>query len=268
MSNFTGTVDYYRRYRPGIPTDVANVLIAASAVETPRRLLDLGTGTGHVVLAIGDRFDEVVAADPDAGMLAAAHDSLRAALPADVMLRLVHATAESFTTPPGWTASLVTICRAFHWMDKPAVLARLDQRVSPAGTVAIFADRSFWTASNPWQTAVRQIITEFLGTQRRAGDSVFTHADRPFGEILAESAFSVVEEVRVPVRRTWTAESVLGYLYSTSFAARRLFGDRVHEFEEAIISTLTEHSENGSLVEDNEFLIHLGRRRGPRTPTR
>ena len=60
MSNFTGTVDYYRRYRPGIPADVANVLIAASAVETPRRLLDLGTGTGHVVLAIGDRFDEIV----------------------------------------------------------------------------------------------------------------------------------------------------------------------------------------------------------------
>jgi hypothetical protein len=41
-----------------------------------------------------------------------------------------------------------------------------------------------------------------LGEQRRAGNGIFTHHDRPYSEILAESAFSDVEEIIIPVQRT------------------------------------------------------------------
>ncbi|CAK7288221.1 hypothetical protein SGPA1_60123 [Streptomyces misionensis JCM 4497] len=36
-----------------------------------------------------------------------------------------------------------------------------------------------------------------------------------YSEIMEESPFGRVEEARIPVHRTWTAESILGYLYST-----------------------------------------------------
>jgi predicted TPR repeat methyltransferase len=52
MSVFHGTVGFYRQYRPGLPESVADVLDAAVAETTPRRLLDLGTGTGLVVEAL------------------------------------------------------------------------------------------------------------------------------------------------------------------------------------------------------------------------
>lgn len=263
MSMFAGTIGFYRRYRPGIPETVAAVLDQAAPKRSPRRLLDVGTGTGLVVEALLGDFDDIIATDNDPDMIAAAQAALRPALPEGTSLLLIEATAEAFTPPPGWRADLVTICRAFHWLDQPTVLRRMDAQVAPDGAVAIFGDNSFWAAGNPWKTAVRQVIQDFLGEQRRAGSGSFQHHDRPYSEIMAESPFHEVEETRVSVRRVWTTESILGYLYSTSFAAPHLFGDRLDDFEQAVQATLAELSDNDTFEEDNEFLIRIGRRSRP-----
>lgn len=260
MSTFAGTVEHYRKYRPGIPEDVANILAAAVPEHHPRRLLDVGTGTGLVVEALLTRFDDIIAIDTDADMLAATEAAMRPTVPAGTRMVLQRRSAEEFTPPEGWHADLVTICRAFHWLDQPAVLARLDGQVTPDGAVAIFGDNSFWAAGSPWKSAVRAVIQDFLGEQRRAGAGVFSHHDRPYSEIMQESAFNRVEELRVPVRRVWSTESILGYLYSTSFAAPHLFGDRLAEFEAAVTRKLSEFSDSDTFDEDNEFLIRIGRR--------
>ncbi|MEV3857671.1 class I SAM-dependent methyltransferase [Streptomyces sp. NPDC050095] len=262
MSLFTGTTTYYRQFRPGIPADVAAVLDQAAPArpDIGRRLLDVGTGTGLVAEALLDRFDDVIAIDNDADMLAAAESALRPKLPAGSHLALVESTAEDFTPPAGWQAELVTICRAFHWLDQATVLNLLDSQVAPDGVVAIFGDNSFWAAGSDWKEAVRDVVKSFLGEQRRAGSGTFQHHNRPYSEIMEESPFNEVEEVRVPVERTWNAESILGYLYSTSFAAPHLFGDRLKEFEAAVKVRLTDFSDNDTFAEENEFLIRLGRR--------
>ncbi|MEU9079659.1 class I SAM-dependent methyltransferase [Kitasatospora sp. NPDC048538] len=260
MSLFTGTVGYYRQYRPGIPEEVATVLDQAAPKSSPRRLLDVGTGTGLVAEALLDRFDDIIAIDNDSEMLAAAESALRAALPDGTALALVESTAEDFTPPAGWLADLVTICRAFHWLDQATVLALLDNQVAPDGAVAIFGDNSFWAADSPWKQSVRAVVQEFLGEERRAGSSTFKHHNRPYSEIMEESPFNQVEEIRVPVQRTWTTDGILGYLYSTSFAAPHLFGDRLAEFETAVRAVLAEHSSDDTFLEDNEFLIRIGRR--------
>lgn len=260
MSLFTGTTDYYREYRPGIPREVADILDTAAPQHMPRRLLDIATGTGLVVEALLGRFDDVIAYDNDAQMIATAEAALRLMLPAGSSLSLVEVEAERFEPPNGWQADLVTICRAFHWLDQEAILRQLDDQVSPDGVVAVFGDNSFWAAGTGWKVAVRSVIKEFLGGERRAGSGMFKHHDRPYSEILRESAFSTVEELRVPVARTWSRESVLGYLYSTSFAAPQLFGDRLGEFESRIADALEAFSTEDVYVEENEFLIRLGRR--------
>ncbi|MGW6482719.1 class I SAM-dependent methyltransferase [Streptomyces sp. NPDC055059] len=262
MSLFTGTATYYRQFRPGIPDDVAEVLDRAAPARPGggRRLLDVGTGTGLVAEALLGRFDDIIAIDNDADMLAAAESALRPKLPAAAHLSLVESTAEDFTPPSDWQAELVTICRAFHWLDQASVLNLLDRQVAPDGVVAIFGDNSFWAAGSDWKEAVRDVVKSFLGEERRAGSGTFQHHNRPYSEIMEESPFNEVEEVRVPVERTWNADSILGYLYSTSFAAPHLFGDRLKEFEVAVKGRLADFSDDDTFPEDNEFLIRLGRR--------
>ncbi|GGW61989.1 methyltransferase [Streptomyces lucensis JCM 4490] len=264
MSLFAGTASYYRQFRPGIPEDVAETLDQAAPHRSrgQRRLLDIGTGTGLVAEALLGHFDDIIAIDSDADMLATAESALRPKLPEGTRLPLVESTAEDFVPPAGWKADLVTICRAFHWLDQTAVLAPLDDQVAPDGVVAILGDSSFWTATNPWKEAVRDVIKTFLGEERRAGSGTFQHHSRPYSEIMEESPFGRVEEARIPVHRTWTAESILGYLYSTSFAAPHLFGDRLPQFEIAVKERLADFSEGDTFPEENEFLIRFGRRSG------
>ncbi|MCZ4100755.1 class I SAM-dependent methyltransferase [Streptomyces sp. H39-C1] len=261
MNVFEGSAGYYGRYRPGLPPEAVALLAGAGSPSSrPRRLLDLGTGTGLAVKALLDRFDDIIALDTDVEMLAIAETDLRWRLPAGVRLSLCHGAAEEFLPPPGWRADLVTICRVFRWLDRPAVLARLNQHVAPDGAVAVLADRSLWTATNPWQQAVRSVVQDFLGPQRRAGSGVFPATPEPFGQTLRASAFSDVTESFVPVRRAWSADGVLGYLYSTSFAAPHLFGDRRDHFEAAVRQVLGCFSDTDTFIEDNTFVIHLGRR--------
>lgn len=262
MNLFTGTASYYRQFRPGIPQDVAAVLDQAGPgrASAPRRLLDLGTGTGLVAEALLGRFNDIIAVDNDAEMLAVAESALRPELPEHSHLSLVESTAEDFLPPGGWKADLVTMCRTFHWFDQPTVLRLLDNQVAPDGVVAIFGDNSFWAAGSPWKEAVRGVIKTFLGEERRAGSGTFQHHNRPYSEIMEESPFDQVEEVRIPVQRTWTAETILGYLYSTTFAAPHLFGDRRDEFEAAVKQRLAEFTADDNFPEDNEFLIRIGRR--------
>ncbi|GIH70732.1 class I SAM-dependent methyltransferase [Sphaerimonospora thailandensis] len=260
MNTFTGTTPYYRRYRPGIPPEAAELLASrVNHLAPPRRLLDLGSGTGQVPAALWEAFTEVDVVEPDEGMITQAGAALRPLLPGTTTLRLHHRRAEDFAPPyAGWMADLVTICRAFHWMDQPAVLKALDGYVSADGAVAVMGDGSLWTARTTWTDALRALIQEFLGEQRRAGSGqTYAHHDKPYAQVLAESAFCQVEETRIPVRRIWTPEQVIGYLYSTSFAARPLFGDRIEEFEAAATDLLTTHAGTGALVEDADFQIVL-----------
>ena len=262
MSLFEGTADFYRRYRSGVPPEVAQVLDDAAPGRVPgrpRRLLDLGTGTGFVIEAERDRFDDIIGIDADPGLLQAARDSLVAAPGQSIIFQL--SRAEDFTPPPGWTADLVTICRAFHWFDRPAVLARLDTQVGPRGVVAIFGDDSIWAANAPWKSEIQTVLAEFLGERRRAGNGTYTRPPRPYTDDLDASPFSAWERVVVPVRRQRTLDSVIGYLHSTSFAAPHLFGDRLDEFDQALTDRLPTVSDaDGLFVDDNAFDFLLARR--------
>ncbi|MGW5688894.1 class I SAM-dependent methyltransferase [Nonomuraea sp. NPDC003754] len=262
MSTFAGTARYYRLYRPGIPVEAVQLLTAeADRVAPARRLLDLGTGTGQVPAALHQAFTEIDAVEPDDAMIAQADAALRPQFPE---VRLHHQAAEDFAPPyPGWRADLVTICRAFHWMDQPVLLKKLGGYVADTGVVAVMGDGSLWTARSPWTDALRELIQRFLGEQRRAGDQTYAHHDRPYAEVLAESAFSHVREHRIPLTRVWTPEQVIGYLYSTSFAARTLFGDRIEEFEDAATTLLQQFAHDGPLLEDAEFQVVLARRPRP-----
>ena len=76
------------------------------------------------------------------------------------------------------------------------------------------------TASGPTTPAGRarltMILAEFLGEARRAGSGTYQRPT-PYTDDLEGSAFTAWEQLKVPLRRERSLDSVIGYLHSTSF---------------------------------------------------
>ncbi|MGK5543423.1 methyltransferase domain-containing protein [Streptomyces sp. URMC 127] len=263
-SPFTGTAPFYRRYRPGLPPQAAALLARQVAdVEEPT-LLDLGSGTGQVPLALHKVFARVDMVEPDPGMVAEAKRLQPYLEGPGQTVRLHNVMAEDFTPPSEtWHADLVTICRAFHWVSQDTVLRQLETWTTPQATVAVMGDKSLWTLDHSWTKALRMLIQSFLGDNRHAGPGgIFNPHSRPYADVLAESAFSDVQEYQFEEQREWTPYQVIGYLSSTSFASRAVFGDKWPAFERQALRLLIEHCDQGTglLTEENTFSVLLAYR--------
>lgn len=212
MSAFEGTASYYTRFRPPYPTELIRRLAAfANLRRDVDRVLDLGAGTGHVTIPIASHALEVVAVEPDDGMV----NALQTAAPANV--KVIQARVEDM--PDVGRFALTTAGRSIHWFASDDLFARLEA-ITPR--VALLGGQS------EAQMAVLEIAREF-----RTSDSGRTPDKRLYGEILSASPFSDVEQISVEVERTWTVDQLIGFTYSTSFASLVRLGDRRDAFEAA-----------------------------------
>lgn len=260
MNALVTTASYYRRYRPGIPAGLAAMFALEAATGSPRRLLDIGTGPGTVADALLTYFDEVIAIDTDPQMCVAAEDVLRPRVSALQQLQIRHARGEDFVPPAGWHPQLVTCGRVFHWLDQPRFLDRLNEYAAPDAALVVFSDRDLWATDGTWQQTARSVVQRFLGDQRRAGGGVFGPSGTPYEQVLSASAFSEVTTATIPVHREWSIPEVIGYLYSTSFAAPHLFGDSGDAFEEQLTTAHSPFTDGGLLAEENAFTVFTARR--------
>ena len=255
---FQGTAHHYATYRPGIPEEVVTYVRDLFELDGGSALLDMGCGTGLSTLAFAPLFTRTVAFDPDAAMLAEA----RARTPDSLHIQWQQRSDQDVTAAEG-PYRLALACRSLHWMNQRRLLATLHHVLQPGGGVAIIGDGSFWTGSDPWQATVREVIQSFLGTSRRAGNTVFAAPNEPYEVLLADTGYADIRFTQIPITRDWDVEHILGYLYSTSFSARHLYADRLAEFEDALRSELLESSHGvdhfvDHFVEHATFAVHTG----------
>jgi len=254
---YRGTHEYYAKYRPGIPEEVINVIVEHFDIKPSDRILDIGCGTGQVALAMEGKCGEMVCLDPDPKMLEWAKKTTKNS---KIRLIWINRGSEDLGKIKEELGifKLATICRAFNWMDQDQVLKDLDGLISEDGGVAVFGDKSLWTGDEEWQQAVKKVIQKYLGEERRAGKGKFKASDEPWDDIIARSAFRFIKIHDVPIIRDWDVESIIGYLFSTSFAASHLFGDQLERFKEETKNVLLSINQKGVFQENAVWAITLG----------
>jgi SAM-dependent methyltransferase len=257
-SPFEGTAEYYAKYRPGIPSVVVDYLRDRFHLDGSGSALDLGCGTGQLTFALAPHMAETVGLDPDAEMIGAAQKEHLKHDAAGDQIRWEVRAAESITPSEG-PYKLVTMCRAFVWMDQYPVLRRLKDVICTGGGVAIIGDGSFWSGSEGWQKGIKRTVQSFLGEARKAGKSgLFFDTGEPYTDMLRKTGYQDVQRADFKVEREWSFEAILGCLYSTSFAAKSLFGDRIEEFEAALFTELGEPADAKKFLERGEFAVQSG----------
>jgi ubiquinone/menaquinone biosynthesis C-methylase UbiE len=156
----------YDSFRPAPPAVLLDVLTRASGVERPRRVVDLGCGTGLSTRAWAARAGEVVGVEPQTPMREQAEAATDAA-----NVRYVAAYSDATGLAEG-SADIVTCSQSFHWMDPVATLAEAARILRVGGVFAAYDydvppfvepevdaafERYFW---------LRREVRERLGLQR------------------------------------------------------------------------------------------------------
>jgi len=254
---FDGTYEYYAKYRPSIPEEVINIIVKYFDIKPSDRILDIGCGTGQVALAMEGRCGEMVCLDSDPEMLKQAK---KATKDSQMKLTWINRGSQDLREVKENLGifKIATICRAFHWMNQRQVLEDLDGLIDENGGIAIFGDKSFWTGQEKWQQAVKRVVQKYLGEERRARTDTFKQSDERWEDIIARSPFKSVKTQQVSIMRNWNVESIIGYIFSTSFAAPHLFGDQLDRFKEEVKTILLTLNSKGVFQENAVWSVVLG----------
>ena len=221
--------------RPAYSPRLIARVVELCSLGARHRVLDLGCGPGMLAIAFAPYVGAVVAVDPEPEMLKIACAAAEAVANA---ITFAEGSSNDLGDQFGRFA-LVTIGRAFHWMDRVETLRRLDRIVEPSGAIALFHDATIKAPENQWHEEFKAIVERYAGAghESRHGPDWLNHE-----VVLLGSAFSRLEQISVIERRQMAAATLADRALSFSTTSPSHLGaekaaalaDEVRAFAERI----------------------------------
>lgn len=226
---FDRAVEHYVAARLQYDQRLLDWLVRDTGAEG-KRVLDLGCGPGFIANALAPQVAEVIGLDPSPNMI----DAARAAAAPNARFEVGSSEDLSAVAAP---VHLVTIGRAFHWMNRAQTLADLDRLVVPGGAIALVHDKAVEVPGNRWWTDFNAVAKSFAVlddyNRHRASDDWLPHED-----VLMRSAFDSLRSIAVYHTHDWTFERLMRNTLSRSATTEALLGDRLTALEEATRAAL------------------------------
>jgi len=258
---FAGTAGCYARYRPRYPRAVFDRIIEVFEPGGEDILLDLGCGTGEVVLPLAAYFGKVLAWDPDGEMLEIARRKAAEQGATNIVFE-----QKSSDDLPGLDKKikLVTMGQSFHWMNGKSTLEEIKKHLVDSGGVAIMSARhglhvysSLFDEPNELTAKRNEIVREvgikYLGEKRKAGKGQYQRGEKPWIELLGEAGFADIEETIFDETMERTVDETIGFLYSTSWGNKNQLGDKADAFEQELKEKLLALAPSGVFEEKITF---------------
>jgi ubiquinone/menaquinone biosynthesis C-methylase UbiE len=190
-SSFGSRAAEYAEHRPDYPREAIEWGLSGAA-GTPRRVLDLGAGTGKLTLGLVELGLDVTAVEPDPEMRA----ELERLVPSATSL------AGQAERIPLLAAGVdaVFVGQAFHWFDVPAAMTEIARVLRPGGVLVPMWN--YEDESVPWvaefgklgRTGVSRAWTD--GNQEPATHAAFDPFEsQTFHHVQRRTAESLVETI-------------------------------------------------------------------------
>lgn len=253
---FKSTVPFYERYRLGYPERLIKRVIEFTGLAPGDAVLDLGTGPGLLAVRFAAAGMNVSAADPEPDMLAAAADAARSA---GVTLQLCQRSSYDLTPEMG-PYRLVTMGRAFHWMDREATLRMLERTVTEDGAIALFHDDHPDTTENRWTKVMREVGDRYGRSAEPHVAERHAEGYRSHASVLLTSRFSILDGISITIEKPISLDEIVGRAFSMSTCARDKLGSRAAAFEDELRAALRQLSGDGRFTEIVEFKALVARR--------
>ncbi|HEY8790245.1 MAG TPA: class I SAM-dependent methyltransferase [Actinopolymorphaceae bacterium] len=255
-SIFAGAARYYEQGRLPYPPGLADAFTERLGADGTGRLLDVGCGPGSIALRLAARYRHVIGIDSDADMIAEAQ---RLAIDRQVVnATFVLGRAEAL--PMGYGMfDTITFAASFHWMERERVAAITRGMLLAGGAVVhVDTDRADVDTTSeryppPPAAAIARCVRDYLGEQRRAGQSVGFVSPADEDDVWRGAGLAGPEVVRVPDGRVLdrTIDDVVAGTLSMSNSAPHLFGPRLDAFEADLRALL------GAAASGGFFNVHV-----------
>jgi SAM-dependent methyltransferase len=187
-SSFGSRAAEYAEHRPGYPREAIEWGLSG-ATGTPRRVLDLGAGTGKLSLGLAELGLDVTAVEPDPEM----RDELARVVPSATSLA---GRAEAIPVPDA-AVDAVFAGQAFHWFDVPAAMTEIARVLRPGGVLVPMWN--YEDESVPWVAEFTELGRD--GARRPVSGDDLRQVTHP--------AFEPFESDRFRHAQRRTAESLL-----------------------------------------------------------
>jgi hypothetical protein len=139
-------------------------------------------------------------------------------------------------------------------MDRDRVLARLAETIEDGGGLALINPGSR-RPQESWEDVAGEIVSKYLGARGRHPSMNAEPKHKP--ALLRSTPFCRFTTREFPSEIERDIPSILGFLYSTSGAAKPLFGDRATAFEAELIEALLRLNPSGRFNERLETEVLL-----------
>ncbi len=272
-SLYSGSADYYAAGRMPYPSSVVWTLRDTLGLDGTGRLLDVGSGPGTLTIPLAGFFAESVAVDADADMIEAGRSTAESLGLNSISWQALR--AEELPADLG-RFQVITFAQSFHWMDQATVARTVAGMLEQGGSVVHLGattDKgtgetprtSLHYPKPPWDE-INELVRDYLGTKKRAGQGV--RPTESFGterDVFAAAGFGAPQSIEVPhnFARVRTINEIVAAVYSLSYSAPHLFGDRKDEFEAELRELLASRSALGGLFAEQVGSVRLTFWRAP-----
>ena len=264
---FEGTAGYYAAGRPPYSAQLADTMARELSLDGTGQLLDVGCGPGVLELSLAPLFGQIMALDPEPGMLRAGQRRCQQAGVANV--RWVQGVAADIAALNLGPVRAVTFGQSFHRVRQREVAEAVYDLLGPGGSLVLIshnADDGRPRPANPGypevpQAAVRKLMLDYLGDGTRHYLATWNEGQPArFEDTLAQTRFGGSRTIYAPGRPDLIddIDTVVAACFSLSWATPRWFGDRRAGFESDLRHLLREHSPDGlfwSWPGDTELVI-------------
>jgi SAM-dependent methyltransferase len=217
-SSFGAAADLYDRIRPSYPPEAVRWLLG----DEPRRVVDLGAGTGIFSRVLASLGHDVLAVEPDDGMRAK-----------------LASTSPGVTALPGSAESIpladesvdaVAAAQAYHWFDHDVAHAEVARVLRPGGVFG-----PVWNVRDESVDWVAELTRQ--ASPDDGSGSVWVYQDRGFGPL-----FGPVESARFRHSTLHTVDTLVALVQSRSYylTADEATKDRIETAVRKLASRLPE----------------------------
>ncbi len=215
---FRSAAAHYLQGRPPYSDTLIATVAQLCRLDGAGSLLDLGCGPCQLARALRPYVGSAAGMDPEPEMLAVARRLTEAA---GLDIAFQQGSSQDLAVGMG-PYRLVTIGRAFHWMDRPETARRLDGLIEPGGALVLFSDSHPQVPDNAWRAHYRAVLDAATEARER---QAWRRPDWVLNEaVLLESPFSALRRVGVLERRRVPGDALLDRALSISSSTRERLG--------------------------------------------